>query len=55
MFITYPRRVICLEDLAFNTSECEQAPQTSRNYLHLSVSESELHLLGIASDASLEL
>ena len=30
-------------------------PQTSRNYLHLSISESDLHLLGIATDEWLKL
>ena len=30
-------------------------PQTSRNYLHLSISESDLYLLGTATDESLRL
>ena len=30
-------------------------PQTSRNYLHLSISESDFHLLGIATDEWLKL
>ena len=30
-------------------------PQISRNYLHLSISESDLHLLGIATDEWLKL
>lgn len=40
---------------AFNTPERQQAPKTSRSYLHLSISESDLQLLGTATDESLRL
>ena len=41
--------------LFFNTPERKAIPQTSRNHLHLSVSESDLHLLGTATDELLRL
>ena len=48
-----PKETDLLGGLASNTPECSQVPQTSRNYLHLSISESDLHPLGTAADGSL--